>query len=279
MTQGTPQKVPRLLPFWRDLNVFIAAFAAVTSFAGFALFVPVSLVMKLILPARQAELLAWPVGYGLVAVFLCWRWWKHGLSPRQLNPARQTRFRLGHALLAFFNVTKVAMFLGASLGIYSLLSRMPDAARMIFGLTSLAPMGLLAGLVMVLSARGAAPTFADTLPGAQDGVRNTPSAKWPPAPDPSGSAPSTLIVLAGLIVSSLMMYMPWMFAAFSFASQKEFFSNVVLPIAAGVYAAYVITAFALLAMRHGSATWVAWAPVIFVTVAAPLWQVVAMLIR
>jgi hypothetical protein len=242
-------------------------------------FVPLSLVMKLVLPSHQAELLAWPLGYALVAAGLGWRWWKHGLSPRQLDPARRTRFHLGHVLLAVFNILILAMFLGPWLGIYSMLPRMPGAARMIFALVALAPMGVLLGLVMVWSARGTAPAFADTLPEWAQGPRQVPSAQWPPKPARAGSAPSLLVVLAGLVVSSLMLFMVWIFGALAFANDQKVFSNVVLPIAAGVYAVYVIAAFGLLAKRKGAASWVAWAPVILVTVIAPLGQVIAMFMR
>jgi hypothetical protein len=279
MTQGTPQKAPRLLPFWRDLNVFIAAFAAVTSFAGFALFVPVSLVMKLILPARQAELLAWPVGYGLVAVFLCWRWWKRGLSPRQVDPARQTRFRIGHALLAFFNVMIGLMFLTATLGARLRLPPMPAGAGLLMALTSLAPMGLVAGLLMVLRARGTALAFADTAPTGTAAVQQTPSAKWPPEPASAGRTPSAIVVLLGLVVSSLLLYMVGVFGALAFTSEQRLFSNVILPIAVGVYAVFVVTALGLWVKRKSAANWVAWSPFIFVVVAAPAWQVLTMFIR
>ncbi len=279
MEQAAPQRAPSLALPWRDLNVFVASFAAIVSLAGFAIFVPLSLVLKLVLPSRQAELLAWPLGYGLVAVFLCWRWWKHGLSPRQLNPARAGRFRVGHVLLAVFNVTMAVMFLGASLGAYSLLPRMPSAAGMVVGLVSLAPIGVLVGLVMVLSARGTDPAFADTLPVAPGGPQAAPTAKWPVEPAPAGSAPSLLVVLSGLVVSSLVLFMAGVFGALAFANDQKLFSNVVLPIAFGVYVLYVSIALWLLTRRRGAANWVAWTPMILVIMTTTLGPLIAMLVR
>lgn len=125
MPQAAPQRTEGKPPFWRDLNIFFAAFAAIVFIAGFAVFVPLSLVLKLVLPSRQAELVALPLGYALVAAGLGWRWRQHGLSPRQRTPAGEWRFQAGHVLLAVFNVMTVALFVGTSLGAYSLLPRLP----------------------------------------------------------------------------------------------------------------------------------------------------------
>lgn len=278
MTQSAPQRLEGRPPFWRDLNVFIAAFAAIAFIAGFAVFVPLSLVLKLVLPARQAELVALPLGYALVAAGLAWRWWQRGLSPRQRNPERERRFQVGHVLLAVFNVTMVAMFLGSSLGAYSLLPRLPQAAGIVVALMSLAPMGVLAGLVMVWSARGTAPAFADTLPVAPGGPRQVPSAQWPAESTPAGRAPSLLVVLAGLVVSSLVLLMAGVFGAIAFSNQQEVYSGIVLPIVFGMYVLYVAIASWLFSKRRGAANWVAWAPVILVIVTSTGSQVIAMLI-
>jgi hypothetical protein len=273
ITQDAPQKPkPSLLPLWRDLNVFVAAFAVIISLGSFAVFVPLSIVLKLGLPSRQAELLAWPLGYVLVTAFLCWRWWKHRLSPRQIDRARQTRFFLGHVLLAFFNVGMVGMFLVPWLIGSSLLPPMPAVARMSMALMSLAPMGLIAGLVMVLSARGTAPAFANTLPAGVAVPRQTPSANWPPKSPGAGSAPSVIVVGAGLVISSLVLYMAGVFGALAFAGRTELL-NVVGPVAAAVYVVYVMTAAGLLFKRKGAANMVAWAPIILVFGAVAVVQV------
>lgn len=282
MAQAGPQWRDAKPAFLRDLNVFSAAFIALVSFASFAIFIPLSIVLKLVLPSRQAELLAWPLGYGLVAVFLCWRWWKHGLSPRQVDPSRQTRFRLGRGLIAFFNVAMAAMYARASFGAYSLLPAMPAMpaiAGVVIALTSAAPMGLLAGLYMVLSARGTGPAFADTSPAAADSVRQTPSAKWPPERTPAGLPPSVMLVMAGLVATSLVLYMAGVFGFLAFTREPKLYTNTVLPIVGGVYAVYVITALVLLVKRVHAANWVAWAPVTLFVVVLPLIQWIVLLFR
>jgi hypothetical protein len=278
--QRAAQEAPALLPLLRDLNVFVAAFAAIVSLAGFAVFVPLSLVLKLALPSRQAELLAWPLGYVLVAAFLCWRWWKRRLSPRQVDPARQMRFRVGHLLLAVFNVAMVTMFGSSWLVASSVLPPNPAVAGMFMGLVSLAPLGLVGGLVMVLSARETAPAFADTTPAAADAVRNVPSAKWPVKPAaPAGKSPSVIVVFAGLVLSSLVTYVAGMLGAAAVHRRGDYFVNTVLPIMVGVFAIYVITTVVLMVMRKRAANWVAWAPVTFLLLIVPAVQAFGVLFR
>lgn len=123
--------------FWRNLNVFIAAFTLIVSLAGFVIFVPVSLLAKLVLPSGQAEAFAYPLGYALVALALIYWWSKKGLSPRQRDPAREWRFRWGHVLLAVCNVGILAVFGLSALGSY--LPRMPAAAALLLVLVGMAP--------------------------------------------------------------------------------------------------------------------------------------------
>lgn len=143
---------------------------------------------------------------------------------------------------------------------------------------SLAPLGVLVGLVMVLSARGTDPAFADTLPAAPGGPPHAPSAKRPAESTRTGSAPSLLVVLAGLVVSSLVLFMAGVFGALAFANDQKLFSGIVLPIAFGLYVLYVAIALWLFTRRSGAAHWVAWAPVILVIVTSTGAQVIAMLI-
>jgi hypothetical protein len=270
-------RIPRIkASFWCDLNVFVAAFWAIAFLAGFVILIPLSLLLKLVPAARHAEMLAYPLGYGLVAAGLGLRWWKNGLSPRQVEPARQTRFRVGHVLLAVFNVTTVTMFLGNALGLYSLLSH---AGGLVYALTSFAPIGVLAGLVLVWGARGTVPAFADTLRPAEVSARQTPSAKWPPEPVHAGSAPSFLLVLAGLLATGFLVFVAAVFAGIGFTGNQKFYSGTVLPITGGVYAVYAITAFVLLAKRSGTAKWVAWSPIILITVIAPAWRAITLWMR
>ncbi len=278
MTQATPHGPEGKPPFWRDLNVFVAAFAAIAFVAGFAVFVPLSIVLKLVLPAREAELIALPLGYILVAAGLAWRWRTHGLSPRHRVPARERRFQVGHVLLAVFNVTMVAMFLGTWLGAHSLLPRLPAAAGIVVALMSLAPIGVFAGLVMVWSARGTPPAFPDTVPAALGEQGQAPPANWQPEPTPAERAPSIAGVLVGVVVSSLMLFMAGVFGAIAFTNKQDVFFNIVIPIAVGVYVLYLITVFRLFYNGRGAANWVAWAPVIVVFAMSTVGPMIGMLI-
>ena len=105
-----PPSSPRP-PVWRDLNIFVAALVIASSVGGMVIFAPLSMLMKMVLPARLAEILGYAFSHLLVAGLLAYWWWKHGLSPRERDPARERRFQWGHGLLAFFNITLLTMFL------------------------------------------------------------------------------------------------------------------------------------------------------------------------
>ena len=272
---------------WRDLNVFIAAFAAMASLGSFIMVVPVSLLLKLVVPAQRAELIAYPLGYAMMALGLIYWWWKHGLSPRQRNPARERRFRWGHVLLAIFNTTFLVMlFAASSLGRLSWLPHVPAVAGIFVSLMGLAPMGVIVGLVMVLSARGAAPEFADTLPWAQGDPMLAQPAKLSPRkpwdkpeekPPLSSGTPSSILVVTGLLVSTPMLYMATIFGALGFQGNTSLFTGTVLPIVIAMYVLYVSTGIFLLTRRRNSAVWVAWAPVGLFTVGLPALQVIQLL--
>jgi hypothetical protein len=279
--QHAPQVVSIKPALWRDLNVFVAAFIGIIGLGSFAVFVPLSLLAKLVLPSRQAELVAYPLGYALVALGLAYLWRKRGLSPREVDPARKTRFRVGHILLAVFNCVLLLMLVLPQLGIHTVLPRIVNSGKVVgllASLITLAPMDALVGVYMVWTARGAAPDFADTLPAGQVAPRKTPSAKWPPDTDAPRNPPSVIVALAGLVVSSLMLFVFGVFAALSFAGNTKLFENTVLPIAIGVYVLYVATTLFVLFKRSRAAIWLAWGPVILVTVVGPLVQVIGLLI-
>jgi hypothetical protein len=215
------------------------------------------ILMGLVLPARQAELAGLTLSYGLVGLGLGYWWRKRGLSPRQRAPVRERRFQMGHVLLALFNVAVVAMFLVSSLETFSLMSRVPAALGVLAALKAIAPAGLLAGLAMVWSSRGTAPAFTDTVPA-------TPAT---PASAPAGRAPSFLGVVAGLIVSSFVLYMATIFTALAFHGSTRIFAGVVLPVMSLMCVLYVAAALSLSSKRSRFATWVAWTPVMGVFVA------------
>ncbi len=281
MNRAEEQTATPAMPlFWRDLNVFVAAFAVIAGLGSFIVVVPLSLLVKLVLPARQAELVAYPLAYAVMAAGLVYWWWKHGLSPRERRPAKEKQFRQGHVLLAVFNAMLLAMFIPALVGNFSMLPRMPAVAGVFMLLTSLAPIGVIVGLVMVWSSRGTTPAFADTLPVAK-------TAQWPSGPRwnkgkneatrPS-RAPSSIAVAAGLLVSSFMLYMATVFGSLSFQGNPGRFTGVILPILVVIYVFYVSTAVFLLARRRGSAMWVAWAPVGVLMLGLPALQVIMMLL-
>lgn len=272
---------------WRDLNVFVAAFVAITSVGSFILVVPWSLLLKLVAPARQAELIAYPLGHAMLAAGLIYWWWKHGLSPRERNPAREKRFRWGHVLLAVFNVALLAILIPSLLGSFSMLPRMPAVANMIVPLITLAPMGVIAGLWMVWSSRGKMPEFADTSPDAHGDPQKAQMAKWPAgsrlekqptnAAKPS-IAPSAAAVVVGLIASSLMLFVAGVFASLGFQGNTSRFTGVVLPILFVIYVFWASIAVFLLTRRRSSAIWVAWGPVGLFTVGLPVLQVIMMML-
>lgn len=260
---AAPQPPAGKPALWRDLNVFVAAFIGFASLGGFALFVPVGLVLKLVLPAQRAEQLAFPLGYVLLALVLAYFWWKHGLSPRYPDPRSQNSFRWGHRLLAMANVLMVGMFALTSLGRPGFMSKIGIAGNFVMLLLTLAPIATVAGLVLVWSSRNKTPAFADTLPAGQvEGpTRGAPSAKWTPSTKPA-SGPSWLLVLFGLFVSSLMVYMGAVFAALGFQGNTEVYTGTVLPVVGFVYGVYTLTTIFLLFRRSSAANWFAWLPMI-----------------
>lgn len=276
--------------FWRDLNVFVAAFAVIASVGSSIIVIPLSLLVKLVVPARQAELVAYPLGHALLALGLIFWWWKHGLSPRERNPARERRFRWGHVLLAVFNVALLAMFATSLLGSFSMLPRMPAVAGVIVPLITLAPMGVAVGLWMVWTSRGKTPEFADTLPGAHSDPQKAQTAKWPGGsrwekrsneptqPSLTSRASSVIAVVAGLLVSSLMLYMATVFGSLGFQGNASRFTWLVLPVLFAIYVFWVSTAVFLLSRRRSSAIWVAWGPVGLFTLGLPVLQVIMMLL-
>lgn len=268
--QAEPPRRGIKTPLWRDLNIFVAAFAVMVSVGSMVLFVPLSMLTKIVLPSRQAEVIAFALGYALVAGVLGYWWWKHGLSPRLRDPARERRFQWGHGLLAVFNITLVTMFGLPLVGAMSWLPRVPGVGGIVLGLAALAPIGVLAGLAMVWSSRGKPHAFADTLPSAQPGSRRPSSAGWSALAPPPPRV-SVIAVLLGIVGSSLILYMGALFGFIAFAGSDKTakFANVVLPIVGGCYVLYLSVILILFLKRSMSAVWVAWAPFLIVTVLGP----------
>lgn len=271
--QAAPRTPGIKPPLWRDLNIFVAALVIASSVGGMVIFAPVSMLLKMALPARLAEMLGYVFSHLLVAGLLGYWWWKHGLSPRERNPARELRFQWGHGLLAFFNIALVAMYVLPLLGGLSWLPRLPRVGGLLVALVSLAPVGLLLGLALVWSSRGQPAAFADTVSGAPAGSRPRTSAGWSALAPPPPRV-SVLAVLFGLVSSSSILYIFGVFGFIAFAGsdETEKFKNVVLPIVGGCYVLYVSVVIILFLKRRMSAVWVAWAPFLIVTILGPSLQ-------
>jgi len=268
--------------FWANLNVFLALLVLVAGVGAFFLYVPIALVAKLVLPPQKAELYALPAAYVLIAAGLGWKWWKAGLSPAKRNPEHERRFKSGHVLLAVANVFIVAAFVPAFLA-PSLLAHMKflPAAPLAMMLPSVVPLLLIAGLVMVMTARAPATeeaAFADTVanPAQQTPPPARPRTQYAQA-QPKTQGGSWAVVIVGLGASSVLIFIGLVFASLSFQGRTERFTGVVLPVAGAVFILYVTSALWLAASGHArAAVGVAWAPAALMTLGLPLLQVVAM---
>lgn len=87
--------------FWRNLNVFVPSFALLLKIVGGPL------VMLLTVPAMmifqkdvRIGFIFMPLVGPILAAGLGYRWWRHGLAPRSVNPNRSKWHWYGHLLLA-----------------------------------------------------------------------------------------------------------------------------------------------------------------------------------
>jgi len=277
--QAAPRTSGTRPPLWRDLNIFVAAFMVMVSVGSMVLFVPLSLLAKIVLPSRQAEVIAFPLGYALTAGVLGYWWWKHGLSPRLRDPAREWRFRWGHRLLAVFNISLLAMFVFSFMASLSRLPAIPGIRGLVLPLVSLAalaPIAVLAGLAMVWSSRARPAVFADTFPAALAGASGKSSTGWSalkPPPPRESLVVVVIIAVIGLMASTLLFYIGTVFGSLGFQGDSARLENVVLPIVGGCYVFYLAIVIFLLGKRSMAAAWVAWAPFLLVVVMVPLLQV------
>jgi hypothetical protein len=268
-------------PVWGHLNVFLAALVLLAGMGSFLVLVPVSLAAKLVMPSRQAETLALPLAYALMALGLAWCWWRFGLSPAVRHPARESRFRWGHRLLALSNLAMAAMlvlpWLGSRVG--PVMKVAPQTTGLLMLLPAAASYLGLAGLIMVWSARTAAPpaagpgaAFADTVPV---GVGRPAGGTRPVPQGPPSRVPGAAAMVAGVLVSSLVLFVAIVFAAVSFQGQAERYTGVVLPIAGTCYLLYLAgTAWLAWAGERGAAIALSWAPALLLMVGLPALQAV-----
>ena len=276
--------------FWRNLNVFTVAFVLVAAVGIWVLVIPVSLALKLVTASRQAEALAFPLAYAVLAAVLGGWWWKFGLSPRVRRPGSERRFRCGHVVLAICNGLALgglaAGYVLPSLLTHTKLPPMPAVAALILMVYPLIPIVGIAGLVMVLGSR-AAPEMAAGAPATDanafaDTVIEGPAAiaRWP-APPKAQAKPqknrvgAVVVTFVGVAASALVIYMGLVFASLGFQGRTEVFTAWVLPIAGLCGVFYLSTVLWLLGKsRHTVASALAWAPVLLLLLVSALQMIV-----
>ncbi|MDP3760134.1 MAG: hypothetical protein Q8R01_06420 [Ramlibacter sp.] len=268
----------------RNLNVFIAAFVLGVAVGGWVLMVPTSLVLKLFIEPRRAEIVALPASYVVLAAILAWHWWRTGLSPKVRRPEREGSFRKGHALLLVSNLLAVggpaSSFLLPALLVHT---KLPTLASAIMAAYPLSMIAGIAGLIMVWSARpaadAAAPADADAF---ADTVAQGPAAiaRWPARPakkKEKASVASALPAVLGMGASALLTFIFLVFASLGFQGRTKMFTGTVLPIAGVCFVFYVTTVIWLLGTaRRSAATALAWSPVLLGVIGLPALQVIAM---
>ena len=108
--------------FFGSLNVLLAASALLTLTVGWMLYLPL---MFVLMPIFNAMRISAIVSAGLqqllvpvvIGAFLAYRWMRRGsLEPELGGPSKPRRYRLGHALLAMFNLILIALFVSALAG-------------------------------------------------------------------------------------------------------------------------------------------------------------------
>lgn len=280
--------------FWRNLNVFTIAFVVVAAVGIWMLVIPVSLALKLFPASRQAEAMAFPLAYALLAALLGGWWWKFGLSPRVRRPDRERRFRWGHVLLAICNVLALgglaASYLLPSLLTHTKLPAMPAVSALILMVYPLIPVAGIAGLIMVLGSRAApvsgpdarettsdAAAFADTVIEGPAAIARWPAP--PKAPSPKNRGGAAVGIFFGMAASGLVIFMGLVFASLGFQGRPEVFTAWVLPIAAACGVLWVTVVLWLYGKeRHQPAAALAWTPVMLI-VALPALQMVVFAVR
>jgi hypothetical protein len=286
---------PAARSFLANLNVFAAAMVAFASMGMAMLVIPISLLAKVVLPSRQAELFAYPAAVAVLAVGLAIVWRRRGLSPPVRKPGSERQFRIGHGMLATGNValvlTMALPFLLAGRSVGTPLHGLAAAPLLVM---SLAPFALFGGLIMVLTARAAhaqapasaAPAFADTVPQAGNSAQPAPFAPAHPVrrtvypqayakTDAGGWA----VVLVGICASGLVLFIGTVFASLSFQGRVEQFTGVVLPIVGVVCVIWLTVSLWLAgAGRARGAAIVAWGPAVLVLVVMPAVSMLAFVV-
>lgn len=260
--------------FWRDLNVFVAASILIVALGGFLVFVPAALLMQLVLPAREAEIVAYPLGYALVAAGLGYWWWKRGLSPRVRDPLRERRFRWGHAMLAVVNLMLAALYGFAAAGGFNALLVQPEMRNVFVPILTMAPLALIAGLVMVWTSRASAALA--TAPAPLPVVDENGVVQPAPVAVAVVRPPSSAVAIVGMIVSTFMVATVAVFLGAAFESDMRMFTQRVLPALGILYVLYLAAAILMLLKRRRAARWVAWGPVVLLMVGLPVVQLVVM---
>jgi hypothetical protein len=246
MAAPTDSAPPR--SFWLDLNVFIAIFLLVAGLGVLFIHLPIALLAKAVLPARGAEIVAFPAAYVVLLAALAWVWRRYGMSPVQRDPRKARQFRIGHGLLVLSNAQAALAFLPALLA--PVLAGIAQGGLPLPGAVMLVPMlanlAAIAGLLLVFGARATQPqAYADTMP-----LPALHAATFAGAKPQSGGNRGLVVggVVFGLLASTVLIGVGLVFASLSYQYRIERFTGVVLPVAIGIYVLYVAGAIWLIGL-------------------------------
>lgn len=266
--------------FARNLNIFLGCLIGFSSIGAWILIIPLSLLLRPFVGEQRASIIGMPLAYMLIALILAYAWWAGRLSPAQRAPGSNARFRAGHQLLAFGNLTVLA-----TLGAQFVLPQIAKVAPITMAggvLLFLMPMGMIAiiaGPLLVWSTRARVPApaadqaFADTVIEARPGQLR---AGRVTATTPVSRLSVTLPVILGLLASCFLVFMGAVFAgaAAGNSGSGKLFVDTAVPVMLVGLVLYLTTTIWLVWRRHDkSALGLAWGPVLLLVVAAPLMQI------
>jgi len=97
--------------FWRNLNVFVPIISLLLKVVGGPLVMLLTVAAMMIFQKDvRIGFVFMPLVGPVLAAVLGYRWWRHGLAPASLNPARSRWHLYGHLILAVANFVAIALF-------------------------------------------------------------------------------------------------------------------------------------------------------------------------
>jgi hypothetical protein len=139
--------------FWRDLNCYLPILAITGGALSGMVGALVAVLLAITIPSAR-PVIASVLSGAIVAVALVFLWKPLRLSAKEARPERESRFRIGHLLLAIANIAIVVSWCGPIL--VSFLTGNPNYNYGLFlAAIVLFPAGFMwiAGLIMVYSSR------------------------------------------------------------------------------------------------------------------------------